>query len=143
MKRLATGLLLCLLMCLTLSSAVCAQGGNTVTLTEADNNGMVSLSVGDTLVVRLPSNPSTGYSWSVAQNNPGVPLQPIGSPSFERREDVPPGAPGVQVFRFRAAGGGSSFLRMIYHRPFEPGFDAARRWSAFVTITPNLLSGAP
>ncbi len=49
-----------------------AQGrtsARTVKITDNDNSGQVTLNVGDTLVVRLRSNPSTGYSWQMAQND--------------------------------------------------------------------------
>jgi len=39
--------------------------GKVVTATDRDNNETIHLNVGDKLVVRLASNPSTNYSWKV------------------------------------------------------------------------------
>ena len=36
-------------------------------LTEADSTNEVSLSAGEEFVVRLGSNPSTGYQWEIAE----------------------------------------------------------------------------
>jgi inhibitor of cysteine peptidase len=37
-----------------------------VAVTQEDNGRVVSVKVGDTVSVRLPENPTTGYSWAIA-----------------------------------------------------------------------------
>ncbi len=44
----------------------------TFALTEADDGSRISVAKGDVLTVRLPSNVTTGYGWSVAQAAPGI-----------------------------------------------------------------------
>lgn len=38
-------------------------------LTRADNNRTAELRVGERLEVRLPENPTTGFSWAVDEND--------------------------------------------------------------------------
>jgi inhibitor of cysteine peptidase len=106
--------------------------GNPVTVTESDNNTQVNLNVGDTLVVKLPSTPGTGYSWTVAQNNASL-LRPVGA-NAKPSDTGRPGAPGEQIFQFRAVSGGGEALTLLYRRPFEKGVEAAKKFRVLVTI---------
>jgi predicted secreted protein len=107
--------------------------GSTTTLTESDTGGGFTLRTGDTLIVRLRSNPTTGYSWNLAGGAPAT-LQLIGQPAFERPTNGLIGASGVQVYKFKVVGQGSNVLRFLYQRPFAPGgIEAARKWEAFLT----------
>lgn len=110
MRITLAGIALVLCVALSTPAALAAQQ----TVTNADNNSQVTLELGDTLVVRLRSNPSTGYRWSVAQNNPSI-LAPFGRPTTEG--GGLPGAPGFQVFRFRAVGAGGEALILLYQGP--------------------------
>jgi inhibitor of cysteine peptidase len=80
------------------------------------NGKTVTLGIGRTLAVRLPSNATTGYSWTVAAVSP--PLRPAGDSYAGPRNPVP-GAGGTQVLRFRAVRRGSGVLRLAYKRPWE------------------------
>lgn len=108
----------------------------TITLTDADNGSSINLNPGDNLVIRLSSNRTTGYSWSVGMNNPGI-LSTVGEPSYQAPDSTMMGAPGAQVFRFRAAGGGGENLSLLYQRPWEKSRLAAKTWTCFVTVAPN------
>ena len=41
--------------------------GGVVTVTEANDGAEISLAPGQTLIVSLESNPTTGYSWAVSE----------------------------------------------------------------------------
>ena len=87
----------------------------TITIGPAANGTTIRLHPGDTLVVRLPGNPTTGYRWS-ASRVPVV-LRRLSStyvPTLPKRL----GQGGTFVFRF-AAERGSGTLRLIYRRPWE------------------------
>lgn len=109
----------------------------TVTIGDAFDGGMVHLTTGETLVVRLPSNPGTGYSWSVQWNDAAI-LQPRGEPVLEKPEAGLGGAPGAQVFRFRALRAGSTGLAFAYHRPWEKKEAPARLYRVTVVVTPTI-----
>lgn len=111
-------------------------------LVEADNGSTVTLGSGDLLTVTLPGNPTTGFSWSVADGAGPVLVQQGGAAYFPN-----PVAPGVSGgggsyrFVFRAAQAGSAQLRLAYAQPFNPGSPAE---SYVVTVTvavPAVSSG--
>jgi inhibitor of cysteine peptidase len=101
-------------------------------LLEAPDSGSdIFLVQGEVLQVKLPSTPSTGFSWSVASNSPSV-LRPAGEPKYDPPGKGAPGAAGTQTFEFRVVGGGGAFLELVYRRPSEKDAAPARRWGVFV-----------
>jgi len=100
-------------------------------LEEPDSGSIIYLIQGDALSVRLPANPSTGFTWSVASNAPSV-LAPGGDPRFEPPPTPRPGAGGFQTIEFRVAGGGAAFLFFDDTAPSEKDSPPARTWSVFV-----------
>ena len=131
MRRLLLGLILGLLA----SSWVTAAQ---LDLTEQENGKDLWMDRGDLLVFRLPSNPSTGYSWSVAASKPGLLLQ-----QGEAACEIPKsakgrvGAGGTEVWRFRAERAGTLTLTFSYARVWEKGVPPVRRLSWPVTIRPS------
>lgn len=96
-----------------------------------DSGSDIFLAQGEVLQVRLPSTPSTGFSWAIASNSPSV-LRPNGEPKYEPPAKGAAGAAGTQTFEFRVVGGGGAFLELVYRRPFEKDAAPARRWGVFV-----------
>lgn len=93
----------------------------------------VALTPGQELVVRLCSNPSTGYSWTIVAPATAV-LVSAGPPAFEPdpKAGGRVGAGGVEAFRFTAAAAGREALRFEYRRPWEK--DAAPASTAIVDV---------
>jgi len=100
-------------------------------LEQPDSGSDIFLVQGDLIQVRLPANPSTGYSWAIAGNAPSV-LRPIGEPKYDPPDKGKPGAGGTQTLEFRVVGGGGAFLDLVYKRPSEKDAAPARRWGVFV-----------
>ena len=100
-------------------------------LEEPDNGSDIFLTQGDAIQVKLPSNPTAGYSWTVSSNAPSV-LAAVGEPKFEPAAKPLPGAAGTQTFAFRVVAGGGAFLELVYARPSEKDVAPARRWGLFV-----------
>lgn len=88
-----------------------------VTATQAQNGAAVTLAKGETLTVKLAGNPTTGYQWTVAQNDANF-LQPQ-DPIYEPDSSAI-GSGGTYFFRFTALNPGSASLRMTYRRSWEP-----------------------
>ena len=112
-----------------------SPAGGEVVLHDADNGKPVSLSTGQTLVVTLPSNRTTGFSWSVTQN--GAPqLAQQGEPEYatEAAGTGRVGAGGTDTFRFNAAQAGAGTLTLEYSRPFEQGQQPAQTFTVPVTV---------
>src|SRR5262245_32613552 len=105
-------------------------------VTEKENNGEVSVPAGGTLVVRLESNLTTGFSWQIKQNDPKI-LKPLGQPRYERQENPRPGAGGHQVFRFLAAGPADTTanLQLQYSQPFDKKTPPAKTFALTVRLT--------
>jgi inhibitor of cysteine peptidase len=104
----------------------------TLFLEESDNNTHICMNPGDTLVIKLESNVTTGYSWSIA--TPASPLERLASDK-ERPKDAPPGAGGFQTFRFKAKSEGDATLELKYFRPFEKDKPAAKTYKITVSVT--------
>jgi inhibitor of cysteine peptidase len=83
-----------------------------IRLTESDNDAEIRVIPGNTLIIRLATNPSTGYVWQVAQNNAEL-LMPLGNPVLEEvgTQD--------QIFCFQGQSIGSTVLEFQYRRPWE------------------------
>jgi len=80
----------------------------------------VRLKPGGTLEVALCSNPSTGNDWT----DPVIAEPKIVEQldrEFRPPESGAPGAPGLEVWTFRAATKGSTTLRFAYGRPWTAG----------------------
>jgi inhibitor of cysteine peptidase len=95
-----------------------------VTVSDSDSGNSIELQQGQELIIRLPSNPSTGYTWSQADAT-SVPLKVQGSPYYETDKSSgnppPPGAGGTEVWTYTAASTGQQNLRFEYRRSWETG----------------------
>jgi len=97
---------------------------------DTDGGSRLYLTDGDTLIVRLPGTPSTGYGWSVERSSPI--LKEHGDGKWEPAPSGQPGAEGMQVLEFSVSGPGSAWLELGYKRPFEKGSKPTKTWSVFV-----------
>jgi inhibitor of cysteine peptidase len=92
----------------------------TKTLTAFDDNKQLTVVVGQTFVVELPSNPTTGYRWNYRLAGGNV-VEQIGEPFFQVGA-APVGTignGGTEYFTFRATQLGRQSLRMEYERSWE------------------------
>ncbi len=89
------------------------------TIDSSADGRLIQLETGDTLVVRLRGNPSTGASWAfIEPPNPMV-LEQVGEMSFVADEEDVCGSPGTFTLRFRAAKSGTTQLNLEYGRAWE------------------------
>jgi inhibitor of cysteine peptidase len=89
----------------------------TKVITDADKGGVVHLRLGDTLELRLKSNPSTGFMWYVEKES--TPLLKLVHQSQTDVTEPGEGRPVFQVFRFEPRRGGDGVLRLHYVRSWE------------------------
>ncbi len=80
----------------------------------------VSVALGSILKVSLPSNPSTGFSWGVAQVDAAF-LQQEGEAEYVPSSSGALGAGGQAILRFRAVQAGRTALVLEYRRSWETG----------------------
>jgi inhibitor of cysteine peptidase len=98
-----------------------------------DNGHEVQLKKSQTLVVTLEANPTTGYSWEVAEPLDEQVLRQLGEPEFKVESDLM-GAGGVQILRFEAVNAGKTTLKLVYHRPWEKGVEPLNTFSIQVVV---------
>lgn len=75
----------------------------------------VTINEGESILVRLPQNPSTGYSWEIS-TSPGL----IISQNYLESVNSVPGAPNYQVWILTATKKGPATFKAYYRRPWEP-----------------------
>lgn len=114
-------------------------GPKTVNAVAADNGSTKELQVGDTLILTLDSNATTGYTWVI---DPAVDATLMTVKDEYIAPVTPPnmvGAPGQQKFTFNALKAGTVELKMVYKQNWEGG----QKGQSF-TMTINITdSGNP
>lgn len=128
-----------LLLCLALTLAGCGGSGDDaddtddgVRVEDEDAGSIVRLSSGETLVVELDGNPSTGYDWHVRGIDDTI-LRQDGEAEFEAEQDIP-GSAGIVTLRFNAVGKGTTTLDLAYYREFEQGVPPADTFQIVVEV---------
>ena len=104
-----------------------------VTVSLADSSGEAALLPGQPLVVRLPSNPSTGYSWSYKVVGDDV-LRLDSVSGVTAAKDGMVGAPGETAWTFRAQGKGIAELNYVYARSWEKSAAPAKTFRLTVVV---------
>lgn len=107
-----------------------------VTASLSDSGGTASLVPYQPLVVRLPTNPSTGYVWSYAVAGDDV-LRLDTVTGEAPAPDGMVGVPGLEVWSFRAQGTGTAVLTYVYARPWEKNALPAKTFTLRVEVSPT------
>lgn len=100
-------------------------------------SGPAALKVGQTLVVTLSSNPSTGYSWTVSTAPDSAVLTQEGDITYtpSNPDVVMPGSGGSETVRFTATAAGTTKLVLDYRRPWETDVPPVETVTIDVTVT--------
>lgn len=119
-----------------------------LSVTEADNGKTVTVTEGQDLLVKLPSNPSTGYSWNVVATD-----RSFGYPSETKffPDGAGVGSGGVERLTWKTKTPlplvGEHTVKMEYKRAWETSVPAAKTFSFTVRIVaaecPQLSPPAP
>jgi inhibitor of cysteine peptidase len=104
----------------------------TKVVTDADKGSKVHLKVGDTLEVRLNSNPTTGYMWYV--HKASTPLMKLVHQSQTEPAAPGVGRPVVQVFTFEPRRAGDGVLLLHYVRAWEKPDPDEEQFTVHVVI---------
>jgi len=90
-------------------------------VTNADKGGDIHLKVGDTLEVRLKSNPTTGFAWYLHKESTPV-LKLVHQTATEPTDqsaDPSVGRPVFQIFNFEPRRSGDGVLVLHYVRSWD------------------------
>ena len=103
-----------------------------VKLDATANDRQVELKKGQTLVITLESNPTTGYRWEVVEPDEPI-LRQMGEPEFKSESEAV-GAGGTETFRFEAVNAGQAALELVYRRPWEEDVEPLETFSLQVVV---------
>ncbi len=114
-------------------AAVQDGSGSPVTVTEQDAGTPVEMVKGQMLLVRLESNPTTGYQWMVGGNP--APVEFVRSDfAADPHSKNPVGAGGTQTLQLVAKATGTAQLKLEYRRPWEKNVAPARTVTFSVVV---------
>jgi len=105
---------------------------STITVTDQDNGKDIDLASDQTLIVKLASNPSTGYKWTVEGDPSPLKLQKQSYRKSAKSSAM--GAPGMEVFQFSAGSSGIANLKLNYHRSWEYNVPPVKTFAARVNV---------
>lgn len=97
---------------------IAGSSASLVTVTDKNDGKTIEIAVGQSLEVRLPSNPTTGYQWTSNKLHKG-PLREARPPAFQVPTSNLLGAGGTQVFSYRGVAPGTVRLSFDYARSWE------------------------
>lgn len=98
---------------------------------ESANGQTVEVKIGETLEVRLPENPTTGYRWQ---------LMVDGSPALEKVDDAfaapsgPPGQGGSHVWKFKAVAADQADIELHHRRRWEANGEPTKTFKLHVKV---------
>jgi len=122
----------------------------TVTLTETDSGTAVTAAPGDTIMVILSQDASTGYAWGlVAGFDPNVLAQgpgpiPVPASGTDGSGGVPGGTTMNVAWTFYVKAPGNTTLQFTYQRPWEAGSPAkTAQYTVSVAVGANAGSALP
>ncbi|HCS44953.1 MAG TPA: peptidase inhibitor I42 [Pseudomonas sp.] len=104
---------------LALLAACTTQPAKNVTV-EKQSACPAKLHNGQTLILSLPSNPTTGYRWAIQDSAGGV-LRALSPEVYSNPQDAGVvGAAGISTWRFLAFANGTGRLRLTSQQPWAP-----------------------
>ena len=106
-----------LLLVLVACNQVSGENSKTISIGAGDAGNTITLNQGESLVVTLDGNPTTGYNWLMQTMDPAI-LKQVGEPAYTPENDQP-GASGKITIAFQAVKTGQAKLVLSYMRSFE------------------------
>ncbi len=94
----------------------------------------VSVTAGQEFLIAIPSNPTTGYSWTGKSSNGVVTVwgSAYQGPPATAKQKM--GTGGEQIFVCKANSPGTAQITFSYARPWQKGVKAARTMTFSVTV---------
>jgi len=104
-------------------------------LTEEDNGGDFTILTGDTLTVRLDSNPSTGYAWLIAELDEEV----LENTDQDFQSDANPsgavGVGGTDIWTFTGVSAGTTTLALEYKQGLGEDIPSEGEFEVVIEVT--------
>jgi inhibitor of cysteine peptidase len=96
------------------------------------NGSSVTLEKGQQMVLKLASNPTTGFDWEIVGLDSAV-LQQVGEVEY-KSDSMLIGSGGVDTWTFEAIASGQTHLQLIYHRSWERDIPPIETFDLDVTV---------
>ncbi len=103
-----------------------------ITLTQADRGKAVTLQPGQTLVMDLPENPTTGFRWAIARNDDAT--LALRDSNYAPAAGAGIGGGGRRTFTFVAQQPGSVNLQLKLWREWEGDSSVTERFEATIDV---------
>jgi inhibitor of cysteine peptidase len=103
-----------------------------VIIGQPDAGRTISLKTGDTLLIELDGNITTGFNWIPAPQYPAL-LSQVGDNQVTPESNLP-GAPGRIVLQFKAVAQGQTLLHLDYRRSWETGVAPEKTFEVTVVV---------
>jgi inhibitor of cysteine peptidase len=110
-------------------------GGNTpstIKLTQTDKGKSITVHPGDEIVITLPENPSTGYSWATDKIDESMLTSQTSTTSSTPGAAI--GTGGARTFSFRARQSGTVHLQLKLFRAWQGDSSIIDRFDATIQI---------
>lgn len=106
-------------------------GNQAIVITQTENGQSVQAHSGNTIVVQLDENASTGYTWVVSKTD--ATILTLQTSTYTASGNAP-GSGGTRVFTFLAKKPGTVHLQLKYWRSFVGDSSVTERYSATIEV---------
>ncbi len=113
-------------------AALTACSSKTVKVDESMNGQTITVKNGETIMVSLTGNPTTGFNWSAADLDTTI-LAQQGDAAFKADSNLI-GAGGMVTLTFKAVGTGTTTLTLNYLRSWETAVAPQKVFSVTVVV---------
>ena len=129
-------ILVCIMTVMSLCLLACSSGApSEVSVDESYNGKEVEIAVDGSLTVTLESNATTGFQWDEASKiGDQTVLKQVEHQFIAPESTGMVGAPGKEVWTFRALKKGNSTISMEYSQPWEGGTKAGETFALTVVV---------
>jgi inhibitor of cysteine peptidase len=103
-----------------------------LTIGETDNGKSFQIRRGETVTLRLPGNPTTGYTWAVDEIDKKI-MELVDS-SYTRSSPERIGSGGWRTLVFKAISAGTSPIKLKYWRVWEGDASVVKRFDITVQV---------
>jgi inhibitor of cysteine peptidase len=140
-KKFSFFILISVLFCVGVAMANETDKEKKIFMTSDAEETAVTVNGAGQFAIKIKSNPTTGYSWSVQEITPGdlVKFIQVKTEAPGDREDSQApllGAPTYEILTFEALNPGKVEIRLKYRRPWENDVAPIKTHKVFVSIEP-------
>ena len=140
-RKLILTVLAAILVLSALSVTACSDEPGTVTwevpidnfMSKPDHSDEIEVPAGDKFILKLGSNQTTGFQWTIEANIEDGSVLKQESHAYMGPDSDKVGAGGQEIWEFNALKKGTTKVSMSYDRPWEGGEKG--EWTYEITVT--------